>query len=207
MTTTGTELEQVEQVEPIAVYDNQIFALVDDVKNTPQFINKTDEELKKDKAFFPTLIDYIYNNYIGDLLNNKHCRPTMYKNINQIDSLFNIYTALVYQYKWNNRPLIVEFSIFTGISRDTIYNWANGLDNNVNDVKTTQILTRERSDMVKKWVSICERALIDGSDTIKDIFLLKAKHGFKEQDSSVNITVNHRQVISAEKLPELIEMQ
>lgn len=199
------DLAEAEKIEPIAIYQNNIYALVDDVKQQPQFSGQTEEELKNNKAFFPTLIDYIYINYIGDLLGNKHGRQVIYKDIQQIDYLFNIYTSLVYKYKWNNRPLIIEFSIFTGISRETIYNWLNGEYKNITPSEATgEDTTQQRIDTVRKWVGICERALVDGNDTIKDIFILKAKHGYRDNNNDINITVNHKQIISADDLPALI---
>lgn len=203
---TGVAEQERETLTPDAIYKNNIYALVDDLKQDNQFIGLTDEELKNNKAFFPRLVDYIYNNYIGDLLDNKHCKPQIYEDIKSLDNLFNIYTDLVYKYKWNSRPLIIEFSLFTGISRDTIYNWLNGLENNNKGVKSSRVLTPERSDMVRKWVVTCERALVDGSDTIKDIFILKAKHGYKDNNNDISITVNHKQIVSAEDLPALLDL-
>lgn len=203
---TGVAEQERETLTPDAIYKNNIYALVDDVKALPQFQGLTDEELKNNKSFFPLLIDYIYNNYIGDLLGNKHGRQMFYKDIQQLDYIFNIYISLVYQYKWNNRPLLVEFSLLTGINRDTFYNWLNGSDNNINGGKQSKYLTRERSDVVRKWIDTCERALIDGTDTIKDIFILKAKYNYREASNDINITVNHKQIVSAEDLPALLDL-
>lgn len=133
ITTQITEQEQT-ALTPDAIYQNRIYELVDDLKQEPRFINKTNEELKDDKSFFPSLVNYIYNNYIGDLLDNKHCKPQKYEDIKLLDYLFNIYVDLVFNYKWNNRPLIIEFSLFTGINKNTFYNWLNGSnDNNITD--------------------------------------------------------------------------
>ena len=204
---TGTELkgQERETLTPDAIYQNNILALVDDVKELKQFNGLTDEELKNNKAFFPVLVDYIYNNYIGDLLDNKHGKQVIYKDIKQLDYLFNIYKDLVFMYKWNNRPLLVEFSIFTGINRDTFYNWVNGGNNNIDGNSSGQYLTRERSDMVRKWIEVCERALLDGTDTIKDLFILKCKHGYKEE-KEININVNNKPLVSADDLPKLTEL-
>lgn len=206
-----TQLEQIkpEQLEPITIYKNNILALVDDVKNDPQFIGQTDEELKNNKAFFPVLVNYIYNTYIGELLGNKYGKQVLYKDIQQLDYLFNIYIELVYKYKWNNKPFIVEFSLFTGIARDTIYNWLNGVDNRVDANKISDYLTRERSDIVQKWITTCEGALLNGSsnDTIRDIFILKAKHNYNDRNNDIQITVNHKNIISADDLPALLDLQ
>lgn len=199
--------QERETLTPDAIYKNNIYALVDDVKQEAQFINKTDEELKSDKAFFPVLIDYIYNNYIGDLLGNKNHTPRIYNDIDLLDNIFTIYNRLVSMYKWNNKPSIVEFSLLTGITRNTIYTWLKG-DNNINPSAPTEkgTATRRRSDIVQKWVDTCERALMDGNDTIRDIFILKAKYGWQDRNNEVNITVNHKQIVSAEDLPALLDL-
>ena len=190
----NNDIDQIENETPYKIYNNTIYGLVDDFIER-EYAGLTDNELKENKAFFPLLVKYIYDNYIGDLLKNK----TIYKvnkikpeyNINNIDLLFDIYIDLVYKYKWNNRPLIIEFSLFTGINRDYFYDWCKGLNNKV-------------SDIVQKWIGACERALIDGNDTIKDIFILKAKHGYKDNNNDVTITVNHKAIVSADVLPDLI---
>ena len=195
------------------IYNNTIYSLVDDFIEL-EYQNREKEELKQDKAFFPLLVKYLYDNYIGDLLRNKleyrlkKIKP-FYDDIHLLDSLFNTYTDLVYKYKFNNRPLIIEFSLFTGINKDTFYNWINGVDNNYiynADGKTgNSYLTPERSDAVQKWIATCERALIDGNDTIKDIFVLKAKYNYKEAGSNeITVNVNHKAIIDADNLPDLI---
>ena len=185
------------------IYNNTIYAIVDDFINI-NYAGLTETELKENKAFFPLLIDYLYNNYIGDYLGNKNNKRLPYKDIKAIDNLFNIYTSLVYKYKWNNKPYIIEFSLFTGITRDTIYSWLNGDSDNYIDGVNDYITTRERSDIVQKWVDTCERALLDNNDTIKDIFILKAKHGYRDNNNDITITVNHKSIIDADTLPDLI---
>jgi len=117
---------------------------------------------------------------------------------------------LVYKYKWNNKPFIVEFSNLTGINKDTFYNWLNGIDYNNNlggGNSAGEYLTPERSAIVQKWINTCEQALLNGSDTIRDIFILKAKHNYRDNNNDINITVNHKQVISADDLPDLIGLK
>ena len=206
--TTAIKEQEREQLTPDVIYKNNIYALVDDVKELEQFKGLTDEELKNNKSFFPSLIDYIYNNYIGELLGNKHGKQIIYKDINQIDSLFYLYLDLVNKYKWNDKPFIVEFSTFTGINKNTFYNWLKGdSDNNIGGQKGGTILTTERSDIVQKWVDICERALLNGSDTIRDIFILKAKHNYRDNNNTVEVNINHKNIISAEELPALLDLK
>ena len=199
-----TPAETQPEEQPYKIYNNIIYGIVDDFIES-EYTGQTQEELKTDKAFFPRLVDYLYINYIGELLGNKNGKQTAYRDIEQINALFYIYIDLVYRYKWNNKPFIVEFSTFTGIGKNTIYNWLNGLDNNIYGGADGSIITPERRDMVQKWIDICERSLLNGSDTIRDIFILKAKHNYKEAGANeISITVDHRNIISADVLPDLI---
>ena len=56
---------------------------------------------------------------------------------------------------------------------------------------------------------MCERALLNGSDasTVRDIFILKAKHGYRDNNNVVEVNINHKQVISADELPQLIGLK
>jgi len=202
--------QERESLAPDVIYKNNIYSLVDDVKQEPLYEGLTDRELKQDKSFFNALVQYIYNNYIGDLLGNKdRTIKTVYPDIDLLNDLFNIYIDLVIKYKWNNRPTILEFSIFTGVSRDSYYKWLNGdFDNNISTNDKRKHITSTYTNTVKKWANICESALVDGNgDTIKEIFILKSKYGYREADRDINITVEHKPVISAEELPRLIDLK
>ena len=196
-------------LEPSAIYQNNIYALVDDVKELNQFKGLTDEELKNNKSFFPVLVDYIYNNYVGELLGNKNPKgKILYKDIQLLDDLFNIYANLIYLYKWNNRPSLIEFSIFTGINQNTFYEWVKGNNSNIDNGQAGEDkrrhLTNLYSEKVQRWQTICERALFDGNgEYVKEIFLLKARHNYKDSNP-IEINVNHKQVITSEELPALI---
>ena len=198
------DTETPDNANDYQIYNNIIYGIVDGFIES-EYAGRTQEELKQDRSFFPRLIDYLYLNYIGELLGNKNGKQIAYKNIEQINTLFYIYIDLVYKYKWNDKPFIVEFSTFTGIGKNTIYNWLNGLDNNIYGGAEGSIITPERRDMVQKWIDICERSLLNGSDTIRDIFILKAKHNYRDNNNVMEINVNHRQLITADQLPQLIE--
>lgn len=206
-----TEVQEQDQqvLSPDAIYKNNIYALVDDVKDLEQFKGLSDSELKDNKAFFPTLIDYIYINYISGLLGNKRTKQIIY-DIDQLDNLFDIYIQLVNKYKWNNKPFIVEYSTFVGISKKTFYQWLNiDDDSNITTSSGSKVSTSYRSDVVQKWIDMCERALLNGSDasTVRDIFILKAKHGYRDNNNVVEVNINHKQVISADELPQLIGLK
>lgn len=210
---TAIKEQERETVSPDVIYKNNIYALVDDLKQDNQFQGLTDEEIKNNKAFFPRLVNYIYNNYLGDLLQNKleyklqGIKP-IYPDIKQLDDLFNIYINLVNKYKWNNRPSILEFSILTGIARETFYNWLKGNISNIDaDKDKRKYITSEYINTVQKWVGICEQSLVDGSgDVIKEIFILKSKFGYREQDKEITINLNTKPLVSADELPRLGEI-
>ena len=157
--------------------------------------------MKNNKAFFPALIDYIYNNYLKQLLHTdttkRGYRENKY-NIYQLDNIFSIYKNLVLKYKSNNRPTIVEFSLLVGISKDTINNWHMGRNANAN-------ATPEYNQTVKKWVDTCESALIDGSgEYVKEIFLLKACHGLQDQNNTITVKHEVLPTIAAGDIPSVL---
>ena len=195
------------------IYNNNIYVLVDDLIDR-EYAGKSQEELKQNRSFFPVLVNYIYKNYLCNVFRNsleyklKGVKP-VYNDIQMIDNIFNIYIDLVYKYKFNNRPSILEFSLITGISRDTIYNWLNGnIDNYINnspDDDKRKYITSEYIDTARKWQAVCEQSLVDGNgEYVKEIFLLKAKHGYKDNNNDIQITVNHKAIIDADNLPDLI---
>src|SRR5574344_1382649 len=67
---------------------------------------------------FTGLIKYI-NIHMG-FNNNKY----MYDDINLLNDIWNIYVELCYKY--NQKPIIEEYALLTGINRDTIYSWMSG---------------------------------------------------------------------------------
>ena len=208
------QTQETETAEPYKIYNNNIELYTDELIIS-EYNSKPTEQLKQDRSFFPRLTQYLYNNYIGDLLQNKlehklnNIKP-VYPDIKQLACIFDIYISLVYKYKFNNRPSILEFSILTGISRETIYRWLNGeVDNDIInsciDEDKRRHITSEYSYTVAKWQSICEQSLVDGNgEYVKEIFLLKAKHGYKDNNNDVTITVNHKSIVSADVLPALI---
>lgn len=219
--TLPAEMDTGENQDNYIIYTNNIYSYVDDFIS--EKYSKVDrDELKNTSSFFPALVNYLYNNYIGDLLNNKITKDSfrkknIYPDITVLNDLFNIYISLVYDYKWNNRPTIIEFGIFTGIDHNTFIKWNKGdFNNNYNnntgsllningEEDSKRILTSSYTDSARKWLRVCESALVDGSgEYVKEIFLLKACFGYRDNNNDINITVNHKALISADQLPDLI---
>lgn len=171
----------------IEIYENKIYMLCDDYINT-----LPDPNVIYDGKTITGMFLYIYNNYIGELLDNKNNKATnRYNDIKLLDMLFNIYINLCYKY--NNTPTILEFSsIFTGISRDIINRWKN---NNRRE------LNPEYVDTVKKWYEICELALVKDQG-IKSIFLLKSNYGYNDSLAPIPLEMQGVKT-SIEQLPVL----
>lgn len=194
----------------IEIYTSEIYVIVD------EFIQReidVDPNILDNKGFFPRLIKHIYISYIKNLLNNgKIKNQNSYNDIVLLDNLFNIYVDLVYKYKHNKRPSIEEFCIFTGIAKQTIYDWNKGIkhsyiynnsghNNNINSGLNGNNINISYMDTTSKWLLACETALID-EEGVKSIFLLKAKYGYREEPTQVIVT-NNQQILTASDLPQL----
>lgn len=175
----------VKSENDIEVYTSEIYALVD------EYINALPDPTNITSRNFTGICQHVYENYIGDLLNNKYNKSAnRYPDIKLLDRLFNIYTSLCCKY--NQLPYILEFSIFTGVSRDIINDWKN---NNRRE------LTPEYVHTAKRWAHECELAQVKEKD-IKSIFLLKANYGYAE---TAPVHVEQKQTITAGSLPVLGE--
>ena len=109
-----------------------------------------------------------------------------------LNKIFYIYTSLVYKYKQNKRPSILEFTLFVNINRQTIYNVLNGANKNV---------TPETIDNVKKWFTECENMLANGS-SVFEIFLLKSQYRYNDNLAPIPIESQGPALIASE-LPDL----
>ena len=176
-------------VDPLR--DN-IFLLAD------EYINKLDntDEIYNNNGLFVDMLKYIYYSYVGDVLNNKTNSTGHRYNYKQLDDLFNIYTSLVYKYKLNKRPSILEFSLFINIDTHILYNIAAG-----NYKKATV----DDIHNVKKWFKECENQLTNGS-SVFEIFLLKSQYRYNDNLSPVPIE-NQGGILSADQLPDFKQLK
>ena len=149
------------------IYSNKVYELADEYINT---LDNPDDIKGLNKGLFTGMIKYIYINCFKDNKPN-------YDDIELLDSIFGIYTSLCYKY--NKRPTILNFSLFSGIDRDTISDWSNGVYRNGNGDKLGSLHLRT----AKKWLRECESSLVDGAieqNGIGCIFALKANYGYTE---------------------------
>ena len=78
-------------------------------------------------------------------------------------------------------------------------------NNNTVDHDKRRYITKEYVTAVQKWVSTCEQSLVDGNgELVKEIFLLKAVHGFRDQNNTITVEHVMKPVIDADNLPDLI---
>lgn len=93
------------------IYIHAIHRLADEYVSS---LDNPDAITNAQTAFFNGMIKYINQNYF------KH-HPIDYRDIQHIDSIWDIYTSLCYRY--NKYPTIIEFCLMINISRDTVWDW------------------------------------------------------------------------------------
>lgn len=162
-----------------------------------EYINKLDnpEEIYKNNGLFVDMLKYIYKYNLVYVLKNDQGTANRY-DYKLLDKVFNIYTSLVYKYKQNKRPSILEFTIFTKLDSNTFYSAANG-----NKSK----LTPEDIANVKRWIKECENSLTN-TDSVFSIFLLKSKYGYNDNLGTVPYE-NQGPALIASELPDLSTCQ
>ncbi len=151
---------------------------------------------------FKGLLKYIYINLFklrkDDIKYNNRNSRIDYADIELIDRIWNIYTSLCYER--NQKPTILNFSVLTGISRDSIDVWKNGVYRNGEDGATSA-----HCHTVKKWYQECESGLVDSAMTGNPggMFLLKASFGYTEQPQRIEIAAAGGPAVSMQELDEL----
>lgn len=150
------------------------------------------EEIYNNNGSFVGMLKYIYKYYLSILLGNKNRVPANGYDYILLDDLFNIYTDLVYRYKKNKQPNIIEYCLFTNIDRTMLYRIRQG------EVKKATF-----SDIhnVKRWFSECENSLLN-NDSVSSIFKLKAMFNYNDNLAPVPIELQS-QALSINQLPDL----
>lgn len=153
---------------------------------------------------FKGLLKYVYINLFkmreGDVKYNHKNSRINYADIELIDRIWNIYTSLCYER--NQKPTILNFTVLTGISRDSIDTWKNGTCRGGEGG-----ITSEHCLTVKKWYQECESGLVDCamSGNPGGMFLLKANFGYTEQPQRIEISASGSPSVSMAELEKLRE--
>ena len=169
----------------VEVYGDRIFELADEYIDT---LRNPDDIYNSNT--FTGLIKYINRKYLRD---NK---DIIVADINILNNIWELYVELVYKY--NQKPIIEEFALLIGISRETIYSWMRGEYRN--DI--CERLGSSRSDTIKKWQDECRigRYKSAASGNVGGIFLCKAVDGMVE--TAPIPTENRAQVQSIEQIQQ-----
>lgn len=148
---------------------------------------------KLSSSSFTGLIKYI-NKKMGFSYNKK-----MYEDIDLMCDIWDRYVDIVYKY--DQKPVIEEFSMMVGMSKDTLYSWANG---EYRDDMSGRFSCK-RSDVVRKWLEECKLGRYKGAaaGNVGYIFLCKAVDGLTET-APVHVEAPRRE-LTVEALPRLVE--
>lgn len=178
----------------IDAIDYYIDQYIEELKQSPKHIEDKNyifviEDLKN-KTTFKRLLKYIYKNVFKISskevkYNNKNSNFD-YNNTILLNDLWDKYTDICYKY--GQAPTLFNFSLFTGISYDTLHTWKNG-EYRSGSCQEGQGATPTHSDIVKKWAIECEGNLYDLAMTGNPgpMFLLKSKYGYVEAPQQVQI--------------------
>lgn len=197
--TPGTDHAEHAAPAPVPVQDpGQVPEVVDKIEATcfeiaQEYINTLDdpEEMKENNGLFVDMLKDIYKKYLVYILDNNKGVNNRY-DYQLLDKIFDVYTSLCYKLKKNKRPNILEFTIFTHINRQTLY---NAVYNN------TKKLTPIDIQSIKRWFTECENSLINGSGVF-EIFLLKSQYRYN--DNLAPLPVSDQQTpLSVGELPDL----
>jgi len=170
----------------IDVYDNDVYALADSYIDT-----------LRDKDIIYNNTGYCFTGLIKYINRNIKFPRSILEDINILNNIWEIYVELVYKY--NQKPIIEEYCLLIGISRETLYSWLRG------DTRTGDICSKfgtSRSDTIKKWAEECKigRYKSAASGNVGGIFLCKAVDGMVET-APVQI-VNQEQHKSIEQIAQ-----
>ncbi len=167
------------------VYTDEMFTYADQYIDT---LKDPDSIYNSTGYTFTGMIKYINRNLFRDKKN------IICADINILNNIWENYVELVYKY--NQKPVIEEYALLIGVSRDTIYSWMNGntrgiiyrdKEGNVIDdffswsnshrgEPYTEEPSSLRSDTIKKWQEECKlgRYKSAASGNVGGIFLCKA---------------------------------
>ena len=176
--------------QTIEVYENDIYIYVEEYLDTL----KDRDDIYNNGSLFTGMIKYVHKHVF------KNNKPS-YDNIELLDSIWDVYTTLCYQY--GKRPTLLNFSLLIGIDPSTFNTWAsgqyrgNGLGINSAHSKT-----------VKRWMKECESSLADGAtekNSIGCIFALKANYGWTEQPQRIEIVGNNTPQLTETEIAQIVD--
>lgn len=188
-TQEGTPERTTPKIDVVDNMESRVFELAQD------YINALDnpDEIYQNNGLFVDMIKRIYRYYLGDIIgNNKDNSYNFRYDYDLMDKIFWIYTSLVYKYKQNKRPSILEYSLFVNMDRNTVYHTAMGMNKSA---------TPETIRKVKNWYLECESQLTNGG-SVFEIFLLKSQYRYNDNLAPLPVE-SQGGVLGVSELPDL----
>lgn len=160
------------------IYINSIYMIMD------EYIEELeDRSMIYDVNVYGGLLKRIYSTLFRPSRNDRVLYNSNTKldtsDIYTLDDIWNVYTDIAAKCK--RAILIEDFSVLTGIHKDTFYSWAKGEYRNASSA---------HSDFTKKWIQDAKTSRLRGASAgnVGMIFLCKAVDGLVEaQPQTVEI--------------------
>lgn len=183
------------------VYLSEIHRLAD------EFTRDMSDEKAQQPQVFTAMLNYIYRSLFKPTAENmdiyERNRGTArqnsilnYNDLQTLDSIWNAYIDLTVEY--NQIPTLLDYSVLTGVDKDTLTTWENG---------SVRSKTDGYMRTIKRWKSTCEAALARRAilhNSIGSIFALKCSHNWRE---TAPVTIGEQESNGASQTPEQIMMK
>lgn len=184
----------------VEVYENKVYIYEKEyIDMVSTNYNKSElAGILKKTPTFRGMLKYIYNNVFKPQKGQKHNSNIDYGDVDLLGNIWDTYTGLCYKYL--QYPTMLDFSLFTGIRRETLSDWTTGHTRSGGNAESS-----EHTRMAKKWRAECEGAAYSSalSGNPGAMFILKANYGYKEDSPSP--VQNTNQIIT--RSPEEIAAQ
>lgn len=170
------------QTDKCIVYQSDIDYLCEEYLETLH----NPELIYTKSAPFNGLLLYLYKHNLQKIIGNKQGNSQNRYDYDLLDKLFDtVYLPLCYRF--NKTPTVMQFCLLCGLDNNLLSDLKNGFYRQDNSR-----VNKETQQKVKKWSAICESSLVSKTveeSSIGSMFILKAVHGYKEQDSTINLQV------------------
>lgn len=185
------------------IYRNELDIIAD------EYIQQLDDPaMIYNPSMFRGMLKHIFNSKfkIGKhdkRLNNKNSNID-YSDINLLYELWDIYTSFCCRY--NQIPIMFNYSVMTGISLDCLNDWENG-----NSRGNSGEFSSTHCQMIKNFKKECENSIFDKmiNGNVKNpaglIFPLKARYGWVE--TAPMQVQNPNQLRSIEQIEQELGLQ
>lgn len=176
-----TEIESpIIEYDKYKVYQSDIDILCDEyIDDLP-----IPDSIYSKAAPFNGLLLYLYQKRFRKIINANRPNKNSPYDYDLLDNIFyKVYLPLCYRF--SKTPTILAFCSFLNISYHNIIDIKAGIYTSDNSP-----VNKKLSEIVKSWNSVCRGNLVNKAveeNGIGSIFILKAVHGFRDNDNTVFI--------------------